>query len=101
MHARPDPTRRLAEGLRALGDETRLRILGLLTRRPHYGEELAESLGLTPATISHHIKALESYLGVQLFHRLNKGLAQTDSVLAGLLSFQRGFDKLTEAAELM
>ena len=60
MHPRSDPTRRLAEGLRALGDETRLRILGLLTRRPHYGEELAESLGLTPATISHHVKQLRT-----------------------------------------
>lgn len=58
MHPRPDPARQLAEGLRALGDETRLRILGLLTRRPHYGEELAECLGLTPATISHHVKLL-------------------------------------------
>jgi DNA-binding transcriptional ArsR family regulator len=60
MHPRLDPARRLAEGLRALGDGTRLRILALLSRRPHYGEELAESLGLTPATISHHVKLLRA-----------------------------------------
>ena len=60
MQARTDPTRQLAELLRALGDETRLRIISLLARRPHYGEELAEFLGLRPATISHHAKLLRA-----------------------------------------
>jgi len=98
MHPRPDPARRLAEGLRALGDETRLRIVGLLARRPHYGEELAESLGLTPATISHHVKMLRT-AGLVDAHReppyvllhlvegaieaLTEGLLQPD--LAGVL----------------
>jgi DNA-binding transcriptional ArsR family regulator len=58
MQARTDPTRHLATTLRALGDETRLRIVALLARRPHYGEELAEFLSLTPATITHHVKLL-------------------------------------------
>ena len=58
MQARSDPARQLAETLRTLGDETRLRIVALLARRPHYGEELAELLGVTPATISHHLKQL-------------------------------------------
>jgi len=58
MLARPDPTHQLADGLRTLGDATRLRIIALLARRPHYGEELAEFLGLSPATISHHMKLL-------------------------------------------
>jgi len=61
----------------------------------------AEELHVTPAAISHQIKALESHLGVPLFHRLNKGLALTDPAVAGLSSLQRGFDKLAEAAELI
>jgi len=60
MQARTDPTRQLATSLRALADETRLRIVALLARRPHYGEELAEFLGLKPATISHHVKLLRN-----------------------------------------
>jgi DNA-binding transcriptional ArsR family regulator len=60
MQARSDPTQKLAETFRALGDESRLRIVALLARRPHYGEELAESLGLRPATITHHTKLLRT-----------------------------------------
>jgi LysR family glycine cleavage system transcriptional activator len=63
--------------------------------------QAAEELHVTPAAISHQIKALESYLGVRLFHRLNKGLALTDPALAGLSSLREGFDKLTEAVASM
>jgi biotin operon repressor len=48
----------LAARFAALGDESRLRLVALLGRRPHYGEELAEFLGLSPATISHHLRRL-------------------------------------------
>jgi biotin operon repressor len=48
----------LASRFAALADESRIRLLGLLARRPHYGEELAEFLGLSPATISHHLRRL-------------------------------------------
>jgi len=37
----------------------------------------AEELGVTPAAISHQIKTLEDYLGVPLFHRVNRGLELT------------------------
>src|SRR5210317_357067 len=60
MQARTDPARQLAGSLRALADETRLRIVALLDRRPHYGEELAEFLSLRPATITHHVKLLRA-----------------------------------------
>ncbi len=48
----------LAAALRALGDPNRLRIVGLLALRPRYGEELAEILQLSPATVSHHLGRL-------------------------------------------
>jgi len=43
---------------KALGDPNRLKMLGLLALRPRYGEELAEILELTPATVSHHLAKL-------------------------------------------
>ena len=43
---------------KALADPARLRILGLLAERSHAGHELAERLGLTPPTISHHMRRL-------------------------------------------
>jgi hypothetical protein len=48
----------LAGQLKALGDPTRLRLMGLLLREPQTGEELAATLGLTEPTISHHLSKL-------------------------------------------
>ncbi len=44
--------------LRAIADPTRLNIIRLLSLRRHYVQEMADELGLTPATLSHHLKAL-------------------------------------------
>jgi DNA-binding transcriptional ArsR family regulator len=44
--------------LKALADETRLRILQLLTERPLYGQQLAEALGVSHPTVSHHMAQL-------------------------------------------
>ena len=44
--------------LKAIADPTRLLIVRMLSRRPHYVQELADSLGLSPATLSHHLKVL-------------------------------------------
>jgi ArsR family transcriptional regulator len=47
-----------AQLFRALGHPTRLLILNLIKMKPRHGEELAEILGLKPATISHHLGKL-------------------------------------------
>ena len=44
--------------LKVIADETRLRILGLLAGRDFTGNELAGELGLTPPTVSHHMRRL-------------------------------------------
>lgn len=44
---------------KALSDVSRIRILALLARKPMSGTELAERLGLTPATITHHTQKLK------------------------------------------
>lgn len=43
---------------KALADETRLQMIGLLAVRPHTVEELAASLRLGPSTVSHHLARL-------------------------------------------
>ncbi|HEV8516745.1 MAG TPA: metalloregulator ArsR/SmtB family transcription factor [Candidatus Limnocylindrales bacterium] len=45
---------------RALGDETRLRILRLLSERDHYMTELAQQLELSKPTIKHHLAQLRA-----------------------------------------
>jgi len=57
----------------------------------------AEELHVTPAAVSQQIRLLEDLLGVQLFHRLHRGLTLTDDGKAGLDKMQDGFDHLYEA----
>jgi DNA-binding transcriptional ArsR family regulator len=45
---------------RALGDESRLRILRLLAERDRYLTELATELDLSKPTVSHHLAQLRS-----------------------------------------
>jgi ArsR family transcriptional regulator len=47
-----------AELFKALGHPARLLILNLVRDQPRHGEELAAILGLTPATVSHHLSKL-------------------------------------------
>src|SRR3954454_14111465 len=49
----------LVEVFKALADETRLRLLGLVAQRPRTGKELAEELGVGAPTISHHVAKLQ------------------------------------------
>jgi DNA-binding transcriptional ArsR family regulator len=49
---------RVSTLFKALADPARLRILGLLAEQPLAGHELASRLGLTPPTISHHMRRL-------------------------------------------
>lgn len=48
----------LAYILKVLADKTRLEILKSLKEGPSYNLEIAQKLGLTPATVSHHMTAL-------------------------------------------
>jgi len=59
----------------------------------------AEELHVTPAAVSQQIRVLEDLLGVQLFHRLHRGLTLTDAGQAGLAKMQEGFDSLYKAVD--
>ncbi len=58
----------------------------------------AAELNVTPAAISHQIKALEEYSGVQLFHRRTRALLLTDTGKAALPTLRDGFDLLATAS---
>lgn len=59
----------------------------------------AEELHVTPAAVSQQIRMLEELMGVQLFHRLNRGLALTGAGKSGLAKLQDGFRNVTEAVD--
>src|SRR5258708_8371184 len=60
----------------------------------------AAELRVTPAAISHQIKALEDDLGVKLFRRLNREVRLTDAGQACLPGLRDGFDRIAQAAGL-
>lgn len=59
----------------------------------------SEELNVTPAAISHQVKALEEWLGVRLFQRLNGALQLTPAGLTYLGGVSDGFDKLWDVTE--
>lgn len=61
----------------------------------------AEELNVTPAAVSQQIRSLEESLGIQVFHRLNRGLSLTDAGQSGLVKLQTGFDNIQQAVDLM
>ena len=59
----------------------------------------AAELHVTPAAVSHQVKSLESWLGVQLFRRLNRRVLLTDAGQTCLRGLRDGFDLLAATVE--
>jgi LysR family glycine cleavage system transcriptional activator len=57
----------------------------------------ADELNVTPAAVSHQVKTLESYLEIQLFRRLPKGLELTESGRELLPELSKGFNHFARA----
>ena len=57
-------------------------------------KKAAIELNVTPAALSHQVKALEERLGAPLFHRLPRGLALTDEGQALLPVLADSFDRI-------
>jgi LysR family transcriptional regulator, glycine cleavage system transcriptional activator len=57
----------------------------------------ASELHVTPAAVSHQIKALEADLGLKLFRRLNREVQLTDAGHACLPGLRDAFDRIAEA----
>lgn len=62
-------------------------------------KKAALELNVTPAAVSHQIRALEEYLGIQLFHRYNRALELTDAARVSLPKMREGFDCLAQAVD--
>jgi len=60
----------------------------------------AEELSVTPAAVSHQIKALEEHVGVPLFVRMTRALRLTDAGAAAMPLVTEGLDRLADAVEL-
>ena len=61
----------------------------------------AEELHVTPAAVSHQVKKLEEYLGLQLFRRLPRGLVLADSGQLLQAELREVFKRLDSAMELV
>src|SRR5688500_12003804 len=61
----------------------------------------ADALRVTPAAISHQIKALEDHLGVRLFRRVGRHLALTEEGHLLLPGVSDGFARIRAAASLV
>ena len=61
----------------------------------------AAELNVTPAAISHQVKALEDQLVVALFRRAGRGLELTAAAKAALPRLSEGFDVLADAVARM
>jgi LysR family transcriptional regulator, glycine cleavage system transcriptional activator len=57
----------------------------------------AAELNVTHSAVSHQIKALEEWLGVPLFRRINRGLVLTDAGQSYLKPVRDSFERLGEA----
>src|SRR5262247_3642016 len=59
----------------------------------------AVELSITQAAVSHQVKSLEEYLGVELFRRSGRGVQLTEAARAALPRLREGFDALAAAVE--
>ncbi|MEP3247304.1 MAG: transcriptional regulator GcvA [Sneathiella sp.] len=59
----------------------------------------AEELYVTPAAVSHQIKALEEWLGVPLFRRMNRAVILTDEGQSYVLEVREGLSLISEATD--
>jgi len=57
----------------------------------------AGELSVTQAAISHQVKALEEYLGIRLFRRLNRALLLTEEGQAYMPAVRESFDRISQA----
>ncbi len=62
-------------------------------------KDAANELSITQAAVSHQVKSLEEYLGVELFRRAGRGVQLTEAARAALPRLRDGFDALAAAVE--
>lgn len=81
---------RILSDLKAISDPTRLRIIGLLSDKKMYLQEIAEALELAPSTISHHIQILLNTMLVSV---------TVDAMNSRKIFYETNKDKVKELGE--
>ncbi len=84
--------------VRRLPPLTALRAFEAAARLGSFSRAAGE-LNVTAAAVSHQVKSLEEFIGVELFVRLPRGLRLTPEGRAYLPELSRGFDALARAAD--
>jgi len=64
-------------------------------------KDAASELNITQAAVSHQVKSLEEYLGVELFRRAGRGVQLTEAAKACLPKLREGFEALATAVEMI
>lgn len=64
-------------------------------------KEAASELHITQAAVSHQVKSLEDFLGIELFRREGRGVQLTEAGRSSLAKLREGFDALAAAVETM
>lgn len=84
--------------LNALSDNTRYQVIQILAERPHYAQEIADKLGITAATLSHHMQILINALlinirteGRKVFYRLQT--SEIKRLAYSLMSFAEAVER--------
>ena len=77
-----------------------LRVFEAAARHLSFKDAAAE-LNITQAAVSHQVKGLEEYLGVELFRRAGRGVQLTEAGRACLPKLREGFDALAAAVEMI
>jgi LysR family glycine cleavage system transcriptional activator len=75
-----------------------LRVFEAAARHLSFKEAAAE-LHITQAAVSHQVKSLEEYLGIELFRREGRGVQLTEAARSSLPKLREGFDALAAAVE--
>jgi len=75
-----------------------LRVFEAAARHLSFKEAAAE-LHITQAAVSHQIKTLEDFLGIELFRREGRGVQLTEAGRSSLPKLREGFDALAAAVE--
>ena len=75
-----------------------LRVFEAAARHLSFKDAAAE-LHITQAAVSHQVKSLEEYLGVELFRREGRGVQLTEAARSSLPRLREGFDALAAAVE--
>jgi len=79
---------------------TSLRAFEAAARHQSFAQAAAE-LHVTPAAVSHQVKALEAWVGVELFHRKARGLTVTEAGRSAQPIVLGAFEQLGEAVSRM